>query len=520
MTTRILVVTADVLRPQMAGPAMRAWHIAEHLSKEQDVLLVTTSPYCEVAPQRFRVLAAGPPELAEAEDWCDVMVLQGYVTHHHPALAASEKVIVFDVYDPLHLETLALTKGMAGPARDEHARLSVATLNKQLERADFLVCASERQRDLFVGQLCALGRVNPLTYDDDPTLRRLIDVVPFGLPDDDPVHTRPALRGVVDGIGPDDDLIIWAGGVYDWFDPLTLIRAVERLTRRRPSARLYFMGLRHPNPDVPEMRMASAARALAAELGVAGRNVFFNDGWVAYAERQNYLLEADLGVTAHFASAETRFAFRTRALDYLWAGLPAVSTEGDSFAELVEDEGLGLIVPPEDPEALEEALYRLLADEQLAKGCRGRAREVRERFRWSSVLAPLASFCQQPRRAADLAGGGRAGGGAGKGLANGGDRGAKVAESPGTGGVDGVDGGPRLADVVVSQPGPGDSPVVGSTGPGQPVEGIQGPSVAPAPAYAGVRQILHLVRHHYREGGLSQVVRRATGKALRLARRR
>ena len=405
MTTRVLVVTADVLRAQMAGPAMRAWHIAEHLSKEQEVLLITTSPYCELGPQRFRVLAAGPQELAEAEAWCDVMVLQGYVTHHHPALAASEKIIVFDVYDPLHLETLALTRGTVGPARDEHARLSVATLNEQLGRADFLMCASERQRDLFVGQLCALGRVNPLTYDDDPTLRRLIDVVPFGLPDDEPLHTRPALRGVVDGIGPEDDLIIWAGGVYDWFDPLTVIHAVARLASRRPAARLYFMGLRHPNPDVPEMRMAGAARALAADLGVAGQNVFFNDGWVAYAERQNYLLEADIGVTAHFASAETRFAFRTRALDYLWASLPAVSTEGDSFAELVESEGLGLTVPSEDPEALEEALYRLLADKELAERCRGRAHQVRERFRWSSVLAPLASFCRQPRRAADLAGG-------------------------------------------------------------------------------------------------------------------
>ena len=33
-------------------------------------------------------------------------------------------------------------------------------------------------------------------------------------------------------------------------------------------------------------------------------------------------MEATLGVTMHFDSAETRFAFRTRALDYLWAACP------------------------------------------------------------------------------------------------------------------------------------------------------------------------------------------------------
>lgn len=400
--SRVLVVTADVLRAQMAGPAMRAWHIAQGLADENEVRLVTTSAYCEVESKTFAVSAEGPEGLAQAEAWCEVMVLQGYVTLHHPVLAESDKIIVFDVYDPLHLETLALTKGASGPAREWHVRTSIETLNRQLQRADFLICASERQRDLYIGQLCALGRANALTYDPDPTLRQLIDVVPFGLPDDVPHHEGQALRGVVPGIGDDDDVLVWAGGVYDWFDPLTLIRAVANLATRRPCVRLYFMGMRHPNPDVPEMQMASAARALAAELGVAGKHVFFNEGWVDYADRQNFLLEATVGVTMHFASAETRFSFRTRFLDYLWAALPVVTTEGDSFAELVEEEGLGLCVPPEDPEALQDALGRLLYDREMAEGCRARAAAVRARFQWSVVLEPLVRFCRDPRRAPDI----------------------------------------------------------------------------------------------------------------------
>ena len=166
--SRVLVVTADVLRAQMAGPAMRAWHIAQGLAADNEVRLLTTSAYCEVEPEGFTAMVAGPDELAEAEAWSDVMVLQGYVTLHYPVLAASQKVIVFDVYDPLHLETLALTKGASGPAREWHVRTSVETMNNQLQRADFLTCASDRQRDLYIGQLCTLGRANPLTYDGDP----------------------------------------------------------------------------------------------------------------------------------------------------------------------------------------------------------------------------------------------------------------------------------------------------------------------------------------------------------------
>ena len=49
--------------------------------------------------------------------------------------------------------------------------------------------------------------------------------------------------------------------------------------------------------------------------------VHFNYDWVPYAERARFLLDADLGVSAHFDTVETRFAFRTRLLDYFWVHL-------------------------------------------------------------------------------------------------------------------------------------------------------------------------------------------------------
>ena len=397
----MLVLTDDVLLPRMAGPAMRAWHMAGHLSEEHDVWLLTTSPHCSVSSDRFRVASIGHKGISAAEQWADVMVIQGYGASQNPLLAQSSKVIVSDLYDPIHLETLAFTKDLDAEFRTYAVRKAVEAVNAQLKRADFIICASERQRDLYIGQLATLGRLTPLSYDHDPTLRSLIDVVPFGLPDVDPAHTRPAVRGVVPGIGHEDDLLLWAGGVYNWLDPLSLIEAVHRLSARRPTVRLYFMGLRHPNPSHPRMQMAIAAQGLAEQLGLTNRYVFFNEGWVDYDDRQNFLLEATLGVTAHFDSAETRFAFRTRALDYFWAGLPVVSTEGDALAELVRDKSLGLAVPAQDPVALENALYQLLSDTDFAASCRANVLRIREAYRWSTALEPLAAFCRDPRRAAD-----------------------------------------------------------------------------------------------------------------------
>jgi hypothetical protein len=88
------------------------------------------------------------------------------------------------------------------------------------------------------------------------------------------------------------------------------------------------MGVKRPNASVTTSHTADQTIALAEQLGVANRLVFFND-WVAYEDRENFLLEADLGLNIHRDNLETRFSFRTRMMDYFWAGLPIITTEGD-----------------------------------------------------------------------------------------------------------------------------------------------------------------------------------------------
>ena len=307
-----------------------------------------------------------------------------------------------DVYDPMHLEQLEQAKDLGPGGRAASIRVTTRVLNEQLRRADFVLCASEKQRDFWLGQLAGQGRINSAVYDEDESLDSLIEIVPFGISDEPPVQKRHAIKGAIPGISPDDKVIIWGGGVYNWFDPLTLVRAVDRLRGRHSDVRLYFMGLKHPNPGVPDMRIAWELRQLSDELGLTGSHVFFNEGWVPYAERADYLLDADLGVSTHFHHVETAFSFRTRILDYLWTSLPIVATDGDTFGVLIERHGLGATVPPEDVGALEGALETYLYDDEAAAKARANVRDFARRYAWSSVLKPLVDFCRLPRRAADL----------------------------------------------------------------------------------------------------------------------
>jgi hypothetical protein len=149
--------------------------------------------------------------------------------------------------------------------------------------------------------------------------------------------------------------------------------------------------------------MAVAARGLSDELGLTDRHVFFNEGWVAYDDRHNLLLDADVGVSTHQEHLETEFSFRTRVLDYFWCSLPVIATAGDSMADLIERGGAGIVVPPEDVDALVDALTSLLTDDDRRKACGNASERLADDLRWSKVVEPLLQFCRQPVTAPDRA---------------------------------------------------------------------------------------------------------------------
>ena len=406
---RIVVQTAEVLGSRMAGPAIRAFRIAEALSSAHDVRLVS-EVRAELEHDDFEILRAGGAELVEHVAWADVLVLQSPILTLLPEILDTGVVIVADLYDPYLFEELQQLVSLdgaqhvidgAGGAGTGSARRTVEFFNESLRHGDYFICASERQRDLWIGNLVALGRVNERTYLRDPTLRDLIEVVPFGVDDTAAVQVRHAIKGRFAGISETDKVLIWGGGIYDWFDPLTLIRAVHDLSARRDDLRLFFLSTTHPNPDVPASRRVAEAVALATELGALDRTVFFNNEWVQHDERADYLLDADIGVSTHLDNLETAYSFRTRLLDYLWAGLPIVSTSGDAFERTIIDHHLGVVVPPLDTGALADALEDLLYGDADGMPDGEHVRRYAASRGWDQALEPLVRFCAAPRHAAD-----------------------------------------------------------------------------------------------------------------------
>ncbi|HSD83035.1 MAG TPA: glycosyltransferase, partial [Anaerolineae bacterium] len=156
----------------------------------------------------------------------------------------------------------------------------------------------------------------------------------------------------------------------------------------------------NPVVDAPHA-IATAAMALSEELGLLDRTVIFNRAWIAYDDRANYLLEANVGVTTHRQHLETRFSVRTRVLDYLWAGLPLISSTGDVFGELIEQRQLGLTVAPGDVDSLAQAILKLANETEFRQACAANVSRAAREFQWDEVARPLVEFCREPQPAID-----------------------------------------------------------------------------------------------------------------------
>jgi glycosyltransferase involved in cell wall biosynthesis len=409
MRTSVLVVSAEPVGASMAGPAIRAYELARVLAASCDVTLAAPPP-STVADARVALVAAGMADveaLVAAAREHNVVIAQELPPVALERLAGGPARLVADLYNPIVVELLAGSAGRPVRAqRRMHGRIVARTV-ALCAAADLVICANERQRDLWIGGMALRGLIDGASYRRDPTLRSLVEVVPFGLPEGPAPAAGGALRETFPAIAAGDRVLVWGGGVWGWLDPLTPMRAVERLAERGgPRVHLVLLGLGRPGLEASGQAAAGEeAVAAARRAGLLDRLVHVNPGWVPYDERGAWLAEADVGVSAHHDHVEARYAHRTRILDYLWAGLPVVASRGDALAELVDRERLGAVAEPEDVAGFAAACERMLGPD--GDEARERIAALAPSLRWSEVAAPLVAWCEsaadRPRRPAHRA---------------------------------------------------------------------------------------------------------------------
>lgn len=406
MAARVLMVTSDRIGTRRAGMAIRNASIAEALADRHDVVLAT--PFePSWSPPGVRTVRARDSGIRELAEEHDVVMLHGDVFAWFPALRGVDRPTVVDLVCATHLEVLAGcasrdgAEPVAGLSREMvHYWQSHHLLSEQLRLGDRFLCASRFQADFWIGAMVTLGRFAP-PAGATMTASDLIIELPQGVPDAAPPRgDSEVLAARIPGLQPDDKIILWGGGIWDWLDPETAIRAIAKLRERDERYRLVFLGVQHPSPGVADSDAAQRAIRTSEAAGLLDRGVHFLRGWLPHEEREAFLAAAVAAVCCHRDRLETRYAHRLRLADCIWASLPAVLTRGSDFDDLAREFGVGRVVEPGDVDGLASAIEELvrLPREPVAS----RFAELAVVRSWRNVVKPLAAYCEDPARAPDL----------------------------------------------------------------------------------------------------------------------
>jgi glycosyltransferase involved in cell wall biosynthesis len=373
--TRALLVCPEPLgHGQPAGIGIRFLEIAKALLADGHEVTLLSRDAGGVAG----CVCAGisPQSLQQYSVNADVAVVQGHVANDFFAHARRVPTVI-DLYDPFIIENLHY-HGTRGPEVFTHDH---TTLVSSLARGDLFLCASEAQRFFYLGLLLAVGRVNPVAFASDANFDELLRIAPFGVQSPRPLATRDLAAPA-----------ILFGGIYDWYDPILAIEAVIRLRETRPGATLTFNT--HPNPQLtPQSAIAAAMHHV--EHRNAGAFVRFLP-WVAYDERGAFFADFALALLTFPRSVETALAMRTRVYDYLWGGLPIVTSSAPGTDEILQRYCAGTVVQSKDADDYAGAMAGLLDAGAYETAVTGTQQFVLD-HQWPRTLAPLLEFVRAPK---------------------------------------------------------------------------------------------------------------------------
>jgi glycosyltransferase involved in cell wall biosynthesis len=171
-------------------------------------------------------------------------------------------------------------------------------------------------------------------------------------------------------IDPEEKIVLMFGHMGPSKGLPIMLQAFEKMLKERKNIQLIVAGDNHPNfPDYTE-QFKKKAYSKVAFLG-----------YIPEEKLSHVFGMADVVVTPYLVALGTSGVFHL-ACSF---GKPVVSSDLPEIREIVNEGASALLVPPGDPEALKNAILKVLYDEKLAAKMGDQNESFAQKERWSVV---------------------------------------------------------------------------------------------------------------------------------------
>lgn len=192
-------------------------------------------------------------------------------------------------------------------------------------------------------------------------------VAPLGIVEEErrDVEDRRVVRSRM-GLSRSSIAIVNSGGVWNWTDFNSFLTAYcGYCVKVRSDLKLFIMGFQQPENDYHTDYIDHAKSVISSNQSLIGKNIVIEDDWYAASKVvKSFTAAADLGLNVNLPSLENWQSYRLRFLDYLYFGIPAINTTGDTISDEIGAEAL-FIVRPGDVDGYQAVLAAIERDRSV-----------------------------------------------------------------------------------------------------------------------------------------------------------
>lgn len=242
----------------------------------------------------------------------------------------------------------------------ERTRIQDAISRRIHARGALVIAHSEFDRGRLVKEFSA-----------DPARVAVVPHGEYGFFESDAAPADPVVARRDLGLAADDEVALFFGYIREYKGLDVLLEAWPSVVALRPRARLVIAG----DPGRLGPSRCAELEGWARRLGAVTRF-----GYVPFENVASYFAAADLLVMPYRRVSQSGVLFLALA-----TGLPVVATSVGGLPEILRDGENALLVPPESPEALANAVARALGAPALRDQLAREGRELAGRHSWPSI---------------------------------------------------------------------------------------------------------------------------------------
>lgn len=329
----------------------RSHHMAMVLSNDFDVTV--TIPHLNYPPKEF--LQDTLPYRVQSYcynhatwDWSaelekqiqdhDVVIVQATAGCGFTNCIETSGYVILDAWIPLGVEyPSAISKIDGGfPRQNSIWKYKFFPQFKDLmNRADYVLYANERQRDLYEGILIGTGCTDHMNYKDSKLVK-----CTYGL-ESILFSGRP--------VKPLNNLL-WFGSIYPWYEYENLILAMKEL----PTKTLTFEGIRHPRYKTMNKQIIEDIESLVKRNRIT--NVKIGLDYIDMADKDSLFDRYDAGIIIGKSYLEQEYAHRVRLVDMISHGFPVITNKKDNVIQQLKDVATFMELKGTSVEEIQESL--------------------------------------------------------------------------------------------------------------------------------------------------------------------